>query len=242
MGHKQKHRGKHPADDHLFGFAQVPVLRQALHDYSWLISRGYGENGSLKLVGDRYQLRERQRHAVHRAACLFEAVESRQSREVNCADLKGKTVCIDGYNLLISVESALSGGYLFIGLDGAVRDIASIHGTYKRVEETFAALELIGQTLAGLEVDQVKWYLDAPVSNSGRLKGFLEEKAAEAGWKWEVEVVKNPDWELAESGEIVISSDSWVLDHAAAWANLTAYLLETQLKEAMLVDLRQLEG
>ena len=43
-----------------------------------------------------------------------------------------------------------------------------------KVTETLPALERIGQTTAELGVSQCLWYLDRPVSNSGRLRAILE--------------------------------------------------------------------
>ena len=51
-------------------------------------------------------------------------------------------------NQLITIEAALSGGLIFRGRDGCFRDLASIHGTYRKVEETLPALNLIGSFLA----------------------------------------------------------------------------------------------
>ena len=113
-------------------------------------------------------------------------------------DLQGATVAIDGFNLLILLEGALSGAYLFKGLDGVYRDISGVHGSYKRVAQSEKAIDLVGQTLAELGVQKVCWYLDKPVSNSGRLKVRLFEKAVAAGYDWEVELVYNPDRAVAE--------------------------------------------
>ena len=57
---------------------------------------------------------------------------------------------IDGYNVLITIESALPGAFIFRGRDTCDRDLASLHGTYRRVEETRPALTLIGEVLEEL--------------------------------------------------------------------------------------------
>jgi len=64
----RRHRGAHPADKELFGPAQLVKLRVAVNELGWLLSRGYNMTSSLKLVGDRHGLRERQRVAVSRCA------------------------------------------------------------------------------------------------------------------------------------------------------------------------------
>ena len=62
-------RGPEPSDPRHFRQDVVPTLRTATADLSWLLGRGYAEQAALKLVGDRFQLAKRQRHAVVRAAC-----------------------------------------------------------------------------------------------------------------------------------------------------------------------------
>ena len=58
-------------------------------------------------------------------------------------DLAGQELWIDGFNLLILIESALAGGIILIGRDGCCRDLAGLHGTYRDVAETRTAAELI---------------------------------------------------------------------------------------------------
>ena len=82
---------------------------------------------------------------------------------------------------------------LLLARDGALRDMASMHGSYRKVDETQPALELIGQTLAGFGVGEALWLLDRPVSNSGRLKKIIEDLAGQRGWTWQVELVHDPD-------------------------------------------------
>lgn len=150
--------------------------------------------------------------------------------------LKDATVEIDGFNLLILLESALSGAYIFKGRDGLYRDISSVHGSYKRVMKTEESILLVGKILSKYKVKSVKWYLDQPISNSGRLKTKLLELSQEAGWDWEVELVYNPDKVLAESKNIVITSDRWILDRVDGWFNLGSVLIENYLTESNVIE------
>lgn len=237
MSARQKHRGQHAEDAQLFHSKELPLLNVAVADLSWLLSRGYPENSSLKLAGDRYRLTKRQRKAVLRASCSDAQQAYRQHRDLPPSALQGEKVAIDGYNLLITTEVALSGGFIFQCRDSAYRDIASVHGTYRKVQETLPALKIIGQALQSLNVAGAYWYLDAPVSNSGRLKGFLDELAREQHFNWEVELVNNPDRAIVANAALIpISSDSWVIDHADRWFNLHRYIV-TQIPDAMVVRL-----
>jgi hypothetical protein len=232
----RRNRGKHPNDDRLFGPKWLPVFREAVSDLSFLLSRSYGENAALALVGNRYRLNKRQRMAVLRMSASDEEVALRKQKECTKADLKDASIEIDGFNLLILLENLLSGAYIFKGRDHSYRDISSVHGSYKRVAKTRAAIEMTGELLRSFQPFSVTWYLDRPVSNSGRLKQLLLEVSEERDFGWEVELVNDPDKVLAVSKAIVVSSDSWVLNEAARWFNLGACLVEQLGESANVVD------
>lgn len=235
MPDQRRHRGPHPDDARLFGPAALPALQTAAAELSWLLSRGYAGESSLKLVGDRHGLEARQRLAVARSTCSDEAAERRRKRQVAPEALAGAGLHIDGYNVLTTIEAALSGGVLLLARDGAMRDMASMHGSYRKVEETAPALRLIGRTLSQFGVAEALWLLDRPVSNSGRLKKVIEELATECGWTWRVELVHNPDMELAQSESIIATADSGILDLCGAWFNLARETAERHVEGAWIV-------
>src|ERR1051326_1793260 len=136
----QRHRGAHPADDKLFAARHLPAMLQAVADLSWLLGQGYAPSASLTLVGDHFRLKERQRLAVARAACSDEQKASRQSRRLTLEKIHGQELLIDGFNLTITIETALSGGVLLNCRDGCIRDMWSVHGTYRSVAETEKAI------------------------------------------------------------------------------------------------------
>src|SRR5947207_6125950 len=216
----RKHRGAHPEDRKLFADDQIPALRAAVGDLSWLLTRDYTMKGALKLVGDKFALTERQRLAVSRAACSDQSQAHRTNSRVAIDELKSRHIIIDGFNSLITIEAALSGGVLMLGRDGCVRDLSSVHGSYRSVDETGRAIELIGATLDELEVGSVSWILDKPISNSGRLAQRLRNLAAEHEWNWSVEIAFNPDAEIAAASALTISSDGPLLDRVGHWTNL----------------------
>jgi hypothetical protein len=225
MPDKRTHRGPHPEDGGLFGPGKVASLRSAVADVSLLLTKGYAPKSSLKLVGDRFALTDRQRMAVMRCMCSDEQVASRRASQVHLAELSGQRVAIDGYNLLITVEAALSGGVLLLGRDQCCRDLASVHGSYRKVTETIPAIELIGSLLSDIGIAGARWLFDSPVSNSGRLKGIIYEVAEKHGWPWEVELQTNPDTELMATELVVATSDSNILDNCSRWVNLASHLI-----------------
>lgn len=231
------HRGMAPGDETLFGAAAVPALRQAVADLAWLLTRGYPQPAALKLVGDRFELTARQRLALGRCAAPGPALERRRSRELAASALAGQRLVIDGFNLLVTLETAFSGGVILRGSDGCLRDLSGVHGSWHRVAETLPALELAGAVLAELHVAHAVWVLDRPVSNSGRLRGLIRELAAARGWPWEAELAMNPDRVLAAAPDPVVTADHVILDHCRAWFNLAAAVAARLPQPPRILDL-----
>ncbi len=220
-----RRRGRLDADDELFAADQLPKLRSAAEELAWLLGRAYTVDAALKLVGDRHQLSARQRTAVRRGTASASAAADRRRRRLPVAELRDRALAIDGFNALITVESALTHGTVIRGHDGAHRDLASVHGTYKQVLETGFAVDAIGTLLAEAGPRSVTWYLDRPVSSSGRLRALLLDKASARGWRWTVELPQNPDPVLARISAVVATSDAWILDHCSAWVDLLGGLM-----------------
>ena len=237
MPDKRTHRGPHPADEKLFAPKAIDNLRFAVTDFSLLLTKGYAEKSALKLVCDKFSLTERQRLTVMRSACSDQQLASRSEHRIEAKNLAGQSVAVDGYNVLITVEAAMSGGAIFKGRDGCFRDLASIHGTYRKVTETIPALRLIAEFLQDFGTGKVLWLLDSPVSNSGRLKTLIGELAYQDNWDWEVELLLSPDAELKKTDLIVATSDSVILDGCRRWINLATEIVKQKLPSAGIIDL-----
>lgn len=232
------HRGAHPQDAEQFADSELPDLRAAVYDLSWLRTRGYGDSAALKLVGDQYRLKRRQRNAVARCACRDQEREHRLRALLSPPDLKGAHLDIDAFNVLIPVEGALGGAYLFVGRDRAIRDVNPVQGTYRIVEETTPALRAIQQTLQELAVSGVTWHLDEHVSNVGRVKAKLGQIAPGSERTWRITVEPNVDASLKQASGPVATSDSAILDASSSWIHLEATVISHQSIPAVVRDLR----
>lgn len=232
MANSQKHRGPHPGDEKLFAPSQLPQLYQAVEDMSWLLTKGYSSAASLKLVGDRFRLAERQRKVVMRAACTDQEGFERKRKQIDPSNLMGKDLWIDGFNVLISLETALSGGYLFTGRDGVLRDNSSVHGSYRQVSETLQCIAWVGEFLMGQGCSSIHWLLDQPVSNSGRLLTAMYELAEAHGWNWKVELVPSPDAVLKQVTGVVATSDAIILQQAQSWIDLPSLICSAYVPSA----------
>jgi hypothetical protein len=233
-----RHRGAHPADQNLFAPKHHNTLRLAVADLSLLLSRGYAPRASLKLVGDHFALKERQRLAVARAACSDQQKELRRQKLLPLEAIIGQNLLIDGFNLIVTMEAALSGGVLIRCRDDCFRDLSSVHGSYRSVTETEEAIGLISQTLLTASPASAVWVLDQPVSNSGRLAQRIREMSFEREWPWNIDVVMNPDKVILASDQIAVTSDSYILDGVKGWINLGESLIMKRLSESWVIDLR----
>lgn len=239
MAHSQTHRGPASMDKRLFADAQLPSLQMAVTDLCWLLDRGYASNSALELVGNRYNLESRQRMAVSRCACPVDSVRKRQHAQLAPEALRGHELWLDGYNVLTVLESALAGGVVLLGRDGCCRDIAGVHGQYRKVNETIPGLQLIGETMVAWGVSCCRWWLDQPVSNSGRLKKLILDQAAAAGWNMSVDLDFNPDRVLSECQLPIATSDGVVLDRCQHWVNLSQIIIRARIPNAWVLKLAE---
>jgi hypothetical protein len=233
----QRHRGAHPEDQARFAPSALPSLRAAVAEFSWLLTRGYAERSGLKLVGDRHALDQRQRAAVSRCSCADDQLQRRRTRQLPAEAARGRTLAVDGFNLLTTVEAALGGAVVLRGRDRCLRDLLGIHGSYRRVAETGPALAAVGAACAALEVARLEWLLDQPVSNSGRLATLLRDTAERHAWPWQVELCPSPDRRLKASTQVVVTADSAILDRCGAWFDLASDVIGRHVPAAWLLEL-----
>ena len=231
-------RGPHPKDRELFTKRWVPVLEIAVAELSWLLSRGYSDKAALKLVGDRHSLRDRQRKVLQRAAASVDACRQRREKELSFDALRGQTVVVDGYNVILTLEAALCGGLLLLARDGVMRDLAAMSAHYRRIDATTTAIALLADFFARAGCVQVILYLDRPVSNSGRLKKLIQDTVTDRTPAWRVDLTDRTDQLLASSPHIVASADSAVIDASRRWFNLARAVVELAIPDAWILDLR----
>ncbi|MCK4886203.1 MAG: DUF434 domain-containing protein [Planctomycetes bacterium] len=236
MVDKRTHRGPNPKDKKLFAPDQLPKLRTAVADVSLLLTKGYASKSSLKFVADKFSLTERQRLAVMRAACSDQQLAQIKQNQIQLTQTANKPIAIDGYNTLISIEAAMSNGLILKTRSGCYKDLASIHGSYKKVSETIPAIKLIADFLNENCLEDIIWLFDRPVSNSGRLKKMIEEMAKENNWQWKIELSNSPDKDLVNSDRIIASNDGIIIEKTK-WLNLTAEIIKTKLPDTWLIDL-----
>lgn len=137
---------------------------------------------------------------------------------------------LDGFNTIITLEVALSGSLLLTGMDGTIRDLAGLRGSYRVVDKTVRAVELLLGRLDELGVKEALIYLDKQVSNSGCLRSLLLDKAEAHGTAVQVALHPSVDGQLSRM-ERVVTSDAIILDKCASWYNLNRGLIEKEIPD-----------
>ena len=229
-------RGFDINDKRWFSEKELIRLKKAHEEIKWLLDRGYKLESIINFVGGRYQFSTRQRDALKRATCSTEHEIIRKSKELQINEIKDKTLNIDGFNLIINLEVALSGGALIIGDDGLIRDLAGLRGTYKLIDKTDIALDYIFNFLKSIDIESINIYLDSPVSNSGNLKIKLFEYAEKYNLSTSVELVNNADV-ILEKLSNVVTSDATILDKCTSYFNLSRKIIDKYIQDSNIISL-----
>ena len=124
-------------------------------------------------------------------------------------------------------------------MDGTIRDLAGLRGTYSVIDKTEVAIKLIGEFLLENNIPKAIFYLDKPVSNSGRLKMKILDILEVTALQIEVENIDNVD-SVLKSKENVVSSDAIILDNCISWINLNKYIIDKKISNNNYIDFSKL--
>ncbi len=216
-------RGYLPEDERNFSPAAIRVLKTASRHVCWLLNEGYELRSASTFVGNHFLLSERQRLAVARSTAADEPLKIRKAKEKTALD--GAEIWIDGFNTVITLEVMFSDSLLFECMDGTIRDLAALCGTYRIIPETEKAVRALFDTLNEQHIKTARILLDEPVSNSGRLKTLLAEMGEGYPFELDIQILKAVDSALWDK-ENVVTTDSIILDRCVSWFNLTKICAE----------------
>lgn len=221
-------------------------FRRATFDYRYLVEQSYARSSALKLVGDRYQLDSTQRSMLYRGIASSEEISRRVGKLTD--EVWGRPLCIDALNVLYTVANYLYGRVLFISLDGLLRDAAEVHGAAlgpspKRGEVLDAAVSLLMEWLARMKPSTIDFYVDEPVSLSGRLAEGLRTMMRSLNLVGTARTVHSADFPLKHAeGAVVATSDSTIIDTTVCpVCDLARHVLEERFSPRF-IDLRELAG
>ena len=142
-------RGFIPEDEKQFKDQQLEFLKKAADEVQFLLDHGYDVKPTTTFVGNHYMFSERQRLALARSVSSKEWIGRRNEKELLRKEPQNlpSMVHIDGFNTIITLEVVLSGSPIFYCRDGVLRDLAGLRGTYRIIDKTKMAIELILEKL-----------------------------------------------------------------------------------------------
>ncbi|MBU7024936.1 MAG: DUF434 domain-containing protein [Theionarchaea archaeon] len=182
--------------------------QEASEDLRYLLNKGYRKSYALTFVCNHYQLQEEDRHFLARTTFSEAEARSIRQKKVHLEDIHGRNITIDGYNVLISTEAALTGDTIVCD-DSVVRDLKGVFGNYVLTELTHQALQEIFAVLTMYSPQTATFYFDQQASHSGDLCSLVREH-------FPCKTVKHVDLVLARLNLIAATSDSILirkLDH-----------------------------
>lgn len=200
----------------------------ACKDYAYLVNRNYPEPGMLKLVGDRYRLTRDQRTILYRGISSVEKSALRKSKRVN--EIAGKTLAIDGYNVLFSLLNYRLGRFTFISTDDFLRDAGSLHGKLAHEDMFEDCITILAKHLSAMHPSHVDVFLDSPVSHSERHAGILTDIFHEYALQTRCRVIRSADYGMKHLPfDVLATSDSVIIESAGTGVvDLPRFILEKQ--------------
>ena len=222
-------------------------FKDGVRDLVYLLEHGYPKQSSISLVGNRYRLDSARRMILYRGVFRRKEAETRRKKILDCDEPVFQKLAVDGYNVLITLESYMLGRTVFRSMDGFVRDIAGVYGNFTFSETTRRSIALLAdfvhqvlQKKTGQKVELVV-YLDAPVSKSGELASFMRGYFQERSIESRVDVVHGPDVRLIAEGEsgAVATSDTVIGDRVDDLVDIPGGILIRMLQKHIL-DLQQI--
>lgn len=200
-------------------------MKDAIDDLRFLLNRGYNRNSAVNFVANKYRLGIKDRNFLVRAVFSESEAKEHGKKRIDVKKIKGKKVTIDGYNVLITVESILKGRGVILCDDGFVRDTSATFGKYRLSKVTLPAIEKIMRILKENLVGNVLFIFDSQVSFSGELCRLIREKLAEHGLSGGATTSKSVDYIITKSRGIVCTSDRAIIKKAAKVLDIPYYIL-----------------
>ena len=211
-----------------------PRVTAAARIYKNLLDEGFPKDYALRVVADHFLLTNNIRMMLYRSIHSKKRVYEVFRRRVDPSRLAGKTIAIDFYNVVITLETALKGmGPLILGNDLFIRDIRGVHGRVHDISEYLRYFSMIKEFLSRHCVGLVGVFLEKQISKSGALASALRRVADDS---YRIMVVRHVDKELI-AYDVVASSDSIVHTKAERILDIPCHILQAGRERYEIIDL-----
>ncbi|WP_256622783.1 DUF434 domain-containing protein [Methanolobus chelungpuianus] len=202
-------------------------LLLAARDIRYLLGRGYPKSSAIRFVADHYGLEKSRRYILSRNVLAPNIASARNRKRVPCTCISDRPVLIDGYNVLITLESYLKGEEMWMGDDGFIRDNRGVFRSHVNDNETFRSVGMMLSFLRTNAAGEVTVVLDRQMSMSGQLALTIRQCMAGTGMAGQVINSGSADHDLkkARSHDIVASADGVIIDAVAEVIDIPACII-----------------
>ncbi|WP_424355335.1 DUF434 domain-containing protein [Methanobacterium sp. MBAC-LM] len=207
-------------------------LKEAAFDLRFLLNRGYRKKGALQFVANKYVLNKDERNYLARSIFSDLISKKRQEKIIDISKIKDEFLLVDGYNVLITVESLYNEDYDSIILcdDMVIRDLNAVFGKYKFNNATEMALNKILDLISLYAPSYTYFFFDSPVSFSGKLADLTKKIMVGYNLPGNVCLSKTVDTEIIRLSKlknaVVATGDSVIIDKVDQVVDIPRYILE----------------
>lgn len=202
-------------------------IKNASIDLRFLLDRGYEKSSAIRFVGNKYLLNKFERHMLFRAVYSKIEIKATKSKLVSFVDISEKHLTVDGYNVLITVESLLYKKTIIECDDGILRDVSGIFGSHEITSVTYKSVDHMLSQIAKSPPKLLQFFFDSQVSKSGELCKIIREKMNEFQLNGNAETVKQVDTTLKKvSCGIIATSDTVIIAQASAVVDIPRRVFE----------------
>jgi hypothetical protein len=178
------------------------------------VDRRYPKESAIRFVSDHHRLPEEQRFVLSRVVVPSDMAKARRDKIQPMEALYGRALFVDGYNVLISVESLLGGKPVYLCDDGFLRDVQGVFRRYRTSDLTALALDTIFDLLASACLSWAEVFLDQQISMSGKMAEFIRRIMAEHEISGTARTTQYVDHQLKEIEGVIATADGNVIDAA----------------------------
>ena len=202
-------------------------LIEALADYKYFLNRKYPYKAVLNLIVQRYSLTKPEKSLLYRCVHDNETASTVKNKVVSRNSVANSLLIIDGFNVLITISSALECYQVFLCDDGIVRDIMKSYRKFKFENKHIRAIELLINEIADAKPYKTIMFFDKQISFSGKVAKIINNLAKTKNLNLETELVNRNDSKVIEHAKkgVVSSSDIVILLRAPKIFDISQYII-----------------
>jgi len=206
---------------------------EAARDYRYLLNRGFPQKASLDFISANYNLTAVERNLLFR--CVHRATDSEVVKRKIVHSVRDLELVIDGYNVILTITSAIEGLPLFLCDDGFLRDLRSSYAKNFEAPTVKEAIHYVARAISILETKSSLIVLDKNVSWSAKHAELIRET-----YGINVTMAPKADIAVIGSGKVVSSSDFVILLRSGRVYDLAQFVVRNFLPKTEVIELHHL--